>query len=228
MLSQIEVQLAPRSRLSADFQMGIQSFALCGLGGIGKTQLAIEYAFSRRHLYDMVFWIHAESIAKLNQSFMNMATELHLLDVKNPGSQVLGRNVAFEWLSNSSEGLDAEGTDIGHPGAVKWLLIFDNVDNPDSLHDFWPTSGTGSILMTSRDPYTKHRRYRNHFSRGGIDLDLLSMADSANLLQRLTDRYSDKDLLGNASFAALYERLEGLPLAIVQMSAFIQARQLTL
>lgn len=228
MLSQVEIHLAPRSRSSTEFKMGIQSFALCGLGGIGKTQLAIEYAFSRRHLYDMVFWIHAESIAKLNQSFMNMAAELHLLDVKNPGSQVLGRNVAFEWLSNSSEGLDAEGTDIDHPGAVKWLLIFDNVDNPDSLHDFWPTSGTGSILMTSRDPYTKHRRYRNHVSRGGIDLDLLSMAESANLLQRLSDGYWDKDLSGNASFAALYERLEGLPLAIVQMSAFIQARQLTL
>ncbi|OCL10100.1 hypothetical protein AOQ84DRAFT_402651 [Glonium stellatum] len=227
-LSQIETHLSPCSYSIRKSKEGIRSFALSGLGGIGKTQVAIEYAFSRRHLYDMVFWIHAGSVAKLNQSFVNMAAELRLLDVKNPGSHVLGRKVALEWLSISSTELDAGEGVTNHTGVVKWLLVFDNVDNPNSLHDFWPSSGTGSILMTSRDPYTKHCRYDNQASRTGADLDSLSMADSANLLRRLTDMYAYKDLTENSSFTTLYQRLEGLPLAIVQVSAFIQARQLTL
>ena len=61
-----------------------------------------------------------------------------------------------------------------------WLLVFDNTDNLEVLHDFWPESGNGSILVTSHDPLAKTR---THVSvAAGIDLDLFLPFEAGTLL----------------------------------------------
>ena len=171
-LNQLEQNLSPNPE-NVGYLTGIRSFALCGLGDVGKTQVAVEFGYSQRHVYDLIFWIQADGPSKLMQSFSIMAEQLHLLDAQESGDQAVSRKAVLDWLAKASH--------------VKWLLIFDNVDDPKTLRDFWPSEGSGAILMTSRDPYLKSQRYPNHASRKGCDLDSLSLADGSGLLRRLID-----------------------------------------
>ena len=221
-LRQLEQELTLDQRETSS-SPGVRSFALCGLGGIGKTQTAVEYAYSRRHLYDVVFWMQADGVSKLNQSFALLAEKLCLLDAKNLSDPGATRKAALDWLSESGR----RGISCSQEAQpLRWLLILDNIDDPDTLLEFWPPAGSGAILMTSRDPYAKSRRYSNHASKKGIDLDSLSSIDGSGLLRRLNenDTYAERNI---ASYEALSQRLGGLPLAIIQVSAYIQRRQMS-
>jgi len=108
--------------------------ALYGLGGVGKTQIALEYAHRFKADYDLVWWIPAEGGSQISQSFAELAGRL--------GFQV-GDNVS----EAVHEALDAlRRRDPGH----RWLLVFDNADDPSDLQAYLP-SGPGDILITSRN-----------------------------------------------------------------------------
>ena len=65
----------------------------------------------------------------------------------------------LEWLTNGSErgrNLSSQDLAISSP---KWLLIFDDAEHPNDIYVYWPVGGTGSILVTSRDPLAKSRTY---------------------------------------------------------------------
>jgi hypothetical protein len=92
--------------------------------------------------------------------------------------------------------------------------------------DCVPHRGNGSVLVTSRDPYAKE----HFFSHGsGVDLEPLSTADSAALLHNLVTRANQaKTADENAAFLELASHLDGLPLAMTQMAAFIRRRHLSI
>lgn len=111
---------------------------LGGMGGIGKTQLAIAYAESPRGSYDSVFWLNATSETALKSSFRSIASLI--FDVHDPGvlegNDVIRR--IHQWLSD--------------PNNTKWLLIFDSYDDPNQfdIDYYYPPVSHGAIIVTTR------------------------------------------------------------------------------
>ncbi len=108
--------------------------SLHGLGGVGKTQLAIEYAHRYSDQYDLVWWIPAEDPAEVRRSMVELANYLKL-PLSTDTSQTILRVI--------------EALKAGQPFR-RWLLVFDNAAAPETLEQYLPDR-TGEVLITSRD-----------------------------------------------------------------------------
>ncbi len=125
----------------------ISYVVLCGLGGIGKTQIALEFAYSRKDKYDAVFWVAADTVAKIDEAFSNIVVELRLLS--NTTAKDRG-NAVLVWLSNQKRDTSTPETDLEDVSHLaNWLLIFDNVEDFASLQDYIPMDSYVVILFTS-------------------------------------------------------------------------------
>jgi hypothetical protein len=122
------------TRLSAGDSRRPRIVALCGLGGVGKSSVAVEYAY--RHLDEVgVAWrFAAEDRAVLAAEFGKLAAQLgvrDVLDQRDPVMSVHGMLAAF---------------------AAEWLLVFDNAPDGESVERFLPPVGHGRLLITSQNP----------------------------------------------------------------------------
>lgn len=113
---------------------------LSGTGGMGKTQLAIAFAKRHRQEYDSVFWLNAASEATLKDSFRIAAEAIfNVQDAEGlPDEQILIQ--IRRWLSDKQN--------------TRWLLIFDNHDDPSQYHieRYYPYVSHGAIIVTTRRP----------------------------------------------------------------------------
>ncbi|KAE8379026.1 tetratricopeptide repeat domain-containing protein [Aspergillus bertholletiae] len=223
-LERLAAELLPSKTVVTASGTGLRQFALCGLGGIGKTEIARE--FSRRHKtsFDAVFWVGADEIAKLDHHYQQISVALGLEDSSDCKSQVVSREIVKGWLSNPRKHL-SESDELVQPGSARseanWLLIFDNADDPMLLADYWP-QGSGSILVTSRDPLAKGM-FTGRPS--GLDLGPLSQHDSLALLNHLTANFNEPE---DDTARKISNALGGFPLAISQMAGIIRRQDLTL
>lgn len=187
-----------------------QPQGLSGLGGIGKTQTAVEYAYRYRAHYRAVLWVRANSPEVLASEFLRLATVLRL-PARMQRDQQLVIQAVVRWLSEHAD----------------WLLIFDDVENSAHLVPFLPGTARGHILLTSRA-----------FAFGALarSIPLVKMTDEvgALFLLRRTDHLALTAPLGEAPAEELPDavritrELDGLPLALEQAGAYIQSMGCTL
>jgi hypothetical protein len=113
---------------------------LGGMGGIGKTQLAITFAKRHYHSYSSILWLNATTEVTLKNSLRAVANRILPPETasKLDDDQLLVR--VSSWLST--------------PGNTRWLLIFDNHDDPDQygITQYYPSIAHGSIIITTRQP----------------------------------------------------------------------------
>jgi tetratricopeptide (TPR) repeat protein len=123
-------------RLRGNLQAGAgaavtQTEAIHGLGGVGKTQLALEYAHRYASDYHLIWWINAEKSATVVVALAELARRL---DIKEQPDQL-------EMVTSLLEALR---------GQSGWLLVFDNAEQPGELQPYLPPGGRGHVLVTSR------------------------------------------------------------------------------
>ncbi len=116
--------------------------AISGLGGIGKTQAAMEYAYRYRDEYQHVLWVQANTRETLTSSYVTLAG---LLNLPEQGAQ--DQSLTIQAVKNWLEQHD------------RWLLIFDNADDLSMVDEFVPAGRSGHILFTTR---TLSAAPRNH------------------------------------------------------------------
>src|SRR5262249_17333825 len=104
---------------------------ISGLGGIGKTQLALEYAYRYSTEYQAVLWVRADSMATLTSSFVELAHVLELPERHEQGQEIIVQAV-LRWLRLHTH----------------WLLIYDNIDDISTIELFLPKAGSGHIIFT--------------------------------------------------------------------------------
>lgn len=197
---------------------GPKIFTISGLGGMGKTHIAEEFAVSRQEKFDAVFWVHADSPTKLDQDFGDIARALGL--EKTSTDLVVSKDLVLDWLSRPST---QHPSTSHHAKETKWLIIFDNADDLTILRDYLPSAGTGSIIVTSRDPKAKDKIYFP--VSDGVDLDGLSTTDAAHLLRKLTSYdATEEDVQLSKEIA---DKLGGLPLAIVHIAGTMRRKDLS-
>ena len=166
--------------------------ALQGLGGVGKTAVEIEYAHRYRSEYELVWWIPADELALIRSSLAALAGRLGLESAIATGIE-----------SAASAVLDSLRR--GDPFS-RWLLIFDNADQPEELQDLIP-HGPGDVLITSRN-------HRWQAVVETVQVDVFARTESTEFLAKRVPRgitESDADRLA--------DRLGDLPLALEQAGA---------
>lgn len=202
----------------------VRSFAICGPGGMGKTHLANEYALRYKKTYDAVFWLDASNPSKLAEQFSRIAISLGL--VLEGSADARDHYLACEhvkgWLSKPVRSY--KKADNTSAQEVSWLVVFDDVEDPQALLDYWPTaSSNGSILVTSRD-HTAAKPGLYPVTHGTV-LEPLPVDDAAELLLRLTWR--EEDANEKVLSKEVARTLGGLPLALVRMAAISVAQEIS-
>ncbi len=180
-----------------------QTQAVSGLGGIGKTQLAIEFAHRYKERYRDVLWLIADSRERLVSSYVQLAQDFNLPEKAELNEDKIVEAVQ-RWLSSNTD----------------WLLILDNVEDLGLVRTFLPAQHREHVLLTTRREVTEP-------IASAVKLDTLSPADGALLLLRRArylppnaslDTVSDDE---RQQAEAISEVLGGLPLALDQAGAYI-------
>jgi tetratricopeptide (TPR) repeat protein len=181
-----------------------QPQAISGLGGIGKTQIAVEYAYRFHQDYQVVLWARAESTEALTSSFITIATLLKLPEYEAQ-DQTITVQAVKTWLQT-------------HNG---WLLLLDNADDLGLVSAFLPPVLGGHLLLTTRAQAMGRLA-------GRLEVDVFPVEQGALfLLRRAALLAPDAELLQASTrdqelAVQITQELGGLPLALDQAGAYLE------
>ncbi|MGW6057659.1 FxSxx-COOH system tetratricopeptide repeat protein [Streptomyces sp. NPDC055189] len=178
-------------RLGSGGTAAVLPEAMYGLGGIGKSQLAVEYVYVHQSKYDLICWISSERASGIINGLAQLAPRL-------------GISHGPEARTTVPAVLDAlrRGTPYS-----RWLLVFDNADNAEALAPFLPNSRLGTVLITSRNPHWEN-------VARCLEVDIFERAESIKLLNKRGPELTEEDA------DELADALGDLPLAIEQAAAW--------
>ncbi|HYZ54496.1 MAG TPA: tetratricopeptide repeat protein [Streptosporangiaceae bacterium] len=179
------------ARLLAGAGRGPRMVALCGLGGAGKTSVAVEYAHRYLAEVGLAWQFPAEDASVLGAGFGELAAQLgarDLVDTRDPVASVHAVLAAYP---------------------QEWLLLFDNAPDRESVAAYLPPAGSGRVLITSQNPSWPPGQ--------ALDVPVLDVEVAASFL---VNRAGDPDQHAATELAT---ELGGLPLALEQAAAYIQA-----
>ncbi|GAA2244194.1 ATP-binding protein [Streptomyces ruber] len=179
-------------------EQGAGVLTLHGMSGVGKTQLAAEYAYRFGSEYDVVWWVNAEKRVTYRRVLAELAPKLGLTTGAEYGERLRAVRDALR-----------RGEPYG-----RWLLILDGADEPDQLWDLVPT-GPGHVLITSRNP-----EWGEHNSRM-LEVPVYDRDESVAFIRRRAPR------LTPAEAKQLAEALEDLPLLLDQTAGWLNDSDLS-
>lgn len=197
------------SRLSMQLRAGqtmaiTQPQAISGLGGIGKTQLAAEYAYRYRSDYQAVLWARADSREALISALVAIAALLKLPE-QDAQEQMIAVGAVKAWMKI-------------HTG---WLFILDNIDDLTIIPEFLPPVFGGHILLTTRVQAMRRLAQRIEVDTLTPNIGALFLLRRAGLLA--PDALLEQAISGDREVAMqITEALGGLPLALDQAGAYIE------
>ncbi|KAF5686946.1 TPR [Fusarium circinatum] len=180
------------------------SFAISGLGGVGKTQIALRFIYDNLESFPAVLWMQSDTHQKLAESFASAAKRLRLEPENSEKDADIIATALKTWLGECE---------------VDWLLIFDNADDLKVLKPFWPQGNKGAIIVTSRNPAAIRA------ADVGILVSPLGSEEAAILFKTLLASRGPRDQIADPNDSLRVHRITRelgyLPLAIVQVSSFI-------
>jgi tetratricopeptide (TPR) repeat protein len=181
--------------------------ALNGLGGIGKTRTAMEYALRHQDDYTALLFVRAYDEATLDRELAALTGVLRLPE-RDATDDNVRKDAVLRWL-------------MAHPG---WLLILDNVDTPEALRAATALARSlrsGHVLLTSR--------LEGSFAQDieTLELGLLTPEDAVAYLLKATEGRRRPEVDAEAQAGVLTEALDHLTLALVHAGAYIAERRIT-
>lgn len=181
-----------------------QAQAISGLGGIGKTQIAVEYAYRYRNYYQAILWVTGSSRDTLLADFAMLAKLLDLQEQHEQDQDIVVRAVK-RWLSTQEN----------------WLLILDNVDDVEMAVDFLPMQGVGNILLTTRQQALGSIAQSIEVVKMGVEEGVMFLARrTMSLTPNIPLEQSMRE--NQALAVEIVTALDGLPLALDQAGAYIE------
>jgi len=174
---------------------------LYGIGGIGKTQVAIHYAYTKNVDISAVLWLNASSLESLQESFLRIAQQLvdHYVRLVSSAQPPYGRVAEILGLKGMVDEGGRVKKNINEPDSIvhavlawlnfqsnqRWLAVYDNYDDPESfaIGKFMPSLHTGRIIITSR------RRECARLGQG-IEVGGLSVQEAIELLLQSCQLFS--------------------------------------
>jgi tetratricopeptide (TPR) repeat protein len=160
------------------------------LGGTGRTQLAVEYAYRYADTYDLAWWIPAEQTAGMRAALVGLAQRLGLPEARD---------------INRTLGAVRDALSRGEPYR-NWLVVFENANRPEDIKPYLP-SGAGHVLVTSRNP-----RWTSEVAQA-VPVAVFDRPDSVDFLRARTPELSTSDA------DRLADRLADVPMALEQAAA---------
>lgn len=173
--------------------------AVHGLGGVGKTALVVEFAHRFASDYDVIWWVPADQPTTAAAALAGLARRLGVVPSADQAAVI------------------AELFDLLR-GRDRWLLIYDNAEQPHTLDGLLPPGGAGNVLVTSRWSAWGHQA-------DPLRLDVLSREESIRFLAHRTALADPADLPG---LDGLGELLGDLPLALEEAAAYLEATRIGL
>jgi len=174
--------------------------ALYGMGGIGKTQCALAYAYANRDVYDRVYWINAADQTSLLSGFQSIAraSRLHYLDNMSP---IEIANAILVWLRHEPT----------------WLLVIDNLKDIKIVDRLLPENGPHKhTIITTRNPNT------TGIPAEPLEVPLLDVDAATELLSTLSKVAVRADSTEEREAEKIVQKLGYLPLAIEQAGAYVR------
>ncbi|HJT57889.1 MAG TPA: FxSxx-COOH system tetratricopeptide repeat protein [Ktedonobacteraceae bacterium] len=185
--------------------------AITGLGGIGKTQLAVEYAYRYREDYHYVPWANASERVVLSDAFVKLARDLQLPE-RDQQDQTLIVEAVKRWLSTHDD----------------WLLILDNADDLTLAADFMPSGDKGHLLLTTREAATGRIAKGFAVDKMSEDEGVLFLLRRAHILTSSDTPITQASENDQKLAAEIVREMDGLPLALEQAGAYIDENQSSL